>query len=176
MEKTFSYIKIPLVISVGLSALVSSGLAFSTDPLPGAVTINQDLVNPTMPNWEGDSASAVCIDDGSGLLVAGCDAATGTIGPEGPPGPPGPGIESDLVYTVVVPPVAPGEALASCDPDDVLLGGGVTCGASGMVKYSKPYPPDPGKIWSALCVEPSGTISTLTGATAICYDVGGDHM
>lgn len=124
--------KIPMVLAVSIATGVWCGLVVAADPDADAVIINQDMALPTIPDADpADSSSPVCIDDTSGLLVAGCDAAIGTQGPKGDTGAPGPqgpagGFDTDKLYyarTIAV--GLPMTAFAICTPGDIVLSGGV---------------------------------------------------
>ena len=90
MKRSLPFKKLPLILAMGMATGLLAGQAFAVEPAEGAVVFDQDMALPTMPDWDGtipdSDASPVCIDDQSGLLVAGCDAAIGTEGPQGPQG------------------------------------------------------------------------------------------
>lgn len=60
-------------------------VALAAEPEEPTVIFDTDLALPALPSGDG-SGTPVCIDEISGLLVAGCE---GAVGPEGPPGPQG---------------------------------------------------------------------------------------
>ena len=66
----------------GVLGILLTGSALALDPTQTAVRFDQDLVLPLMPDAV-DPATPVCIDDDSGLLVAGCAAAVGPAGADG---------------------------------------------------------------------------------------------
>ena len=90
MKQPLPFKKLPLILAISMATGMLAGQAFAVEPADGAVVFDQDMALPTMPDWDGtvadSEASPVCINDQSGLLVAGCDAAIGTEGPQGPQG------------------------------------------------------------------------------------------
>ncbi len=83
----------------GGGILVDQSLTLSVDEVvtctiintfePAVVVFDADFALPSLLIGDG-SGTPVCVDDVSGLLVAGCDGAVGPTGPMGPTGPTGP--------------------------------------------------------------------------------------
>jgi len=75
----------PVALYFGILVATVSGSSLAADPKLPVVIFDTDFALPAMPIGDG-SGTPVCVDEASGLLVAGC---IGAVGPEGPPGPQG---------------------------------------------------------------------------------------
>lgn len=72
-----------ILITVIVTLALTSPAIHAVEPEDPTVIFDTDFALPSIPIGDG-LGTPVCIDDSSGLLVAGCD---GAVGPEGPPGP-----------------------------------------------------------------------------------------
>jgi hypothetical protein len=99
---------------------------------------------------------------------AGPQGETGPAGPAGPPGPAG-GIGSIYLRfseTVVTPINTYGTAVATCDPGDLVLGGGHNTGAN-VITVGRSFPDTPNS-WTVSVVSPNVAIGWV--AAAVCLD------
>lgn len=99
---------------------------------------------------------------------AGPQGATGAAGPEGPQGPAG---NLGSIYVRFSPSVSTpintyGTAVATCDPGDLVLGGGHNTGAA-VVTVGRSFPDTPGS-WTASVVSPNVAIGW--SAVAVCLN------
>lgn len=82
-------IKSRFVLFIGIAAVALTGYSLAAEPEVPIVIFDSEFALPAIPDGDG-SGTPVCVDDPSGLLVAGCDGAVGPEGPAGPVGPQGP--------------------------------------------------------------------------------------
>lgn len=82
-------LSILLIFVCSLMAEIALAVEAEPAPEPPVVILDTDVALPAIPSSTAPG-TPVCIDDASGLLVAGCAGVEGPQGETGPIGPPGP--------------------------------------------------------------------------------------
>ena len=103
------------------------------------------------------------------LAALGLVGPPGPAGPAGPAGPQGPAGNMGSIYlrfseSVLTPINTYGTAVATCDPGDLVLGGGHNTGAA-VVTVGRSFPDTPGS-WTVSVISPNVGIGWV--AAAVC--------
>ena len=161
------------LITVIVTLTLTSPAIHAVEPEDPTVIFDTDFALPSMPTGDG-LGTPVCIDDSSGLLVAGCDGVVGppgadsTVpGPQGEPGTPGadstvPGPQGEKGDPGISLPLGcvSGEALNGLDIDGLPVCVPITTVRTVEGVWS--LDDEVGPVWSAVTLCPAGLVPDLT--------------
>lgn len=120
-----------LLITTLIAFAIASPAINAAEPENPIVIFDTDFAIPGMQVGDG-SGTPVCIDDFSGLFVAGCDGAVGPEGPIGPQGPQGEVGPAGATGSLGTPAYYEATVTASgLSGDKVVVTATVVCGGNG---------------------------------------------